>query len=123
MVALLLAWQQVALAAYVCGMAPDTMGQVTAPTSPAAMTAVDSDCPDMSDAMTGPLCQQHCAPDYATQVGARPTSVPLSVLTPIPPMLISVVIVESQPGRALARLDHRRPLPPTPRLLFCSLLI
>lgn len=123
MVALLLAWQQVALAAYVCRIAPETMGQVTALASPAAMTAVDGDCADMGDAATRPLCQQHCVPDRATQVDVRPAPVPLSPLTPIPPMLMSVAIVASQPGRTLARLDHRRTLPPTPRLLFCSLLI
>jgi hypothetical protein len=121
--ALLLLWQQVALATYVCQAVPEGMGQVTATTSMATMDAMDGHCADMDDASVSPLCHKHCAPDHATQVDARSTSVPLSALTAVPPTLISVAIVSLQSVRSLARLDQRRPLPPVPRLLFCSLLI
>lgn len=128
LVALLLLWQQVALAAYVCQAVPEqavseTMGQVTAMTAMDSMVAMGDSCPDMHGHPVSPLCQKHCAPDQATQVDARTTSVPLSALTAVPPTLMSVNIVALQSDRTLARLDHRRTPPPIPRLLFCSLLI
>jgi hypothetical protein len=123
LVALLLLWQQVALAAYVCQAAPETIGQVTAATGLASMTAMDGHCPEMHGSSVSPLCQKHCAPDHATQLDARPTSVPLSALTGPPPMLMTVAIVALQSDRSLARLDQRRTPPLISRLLFCSLLI
>ncbi len=123
LVALLLLWQQVALAAYACQAVPETMGQVTAMTSTAVMTSMGDDCTEMPNAPASPLCQQHCAPDHATQVDARPMSVPLSALTAVPPMLVSVAIVALQSSGNLARLDQQKTAPPVPRLLFCSLLI
>ncbi|MEP7184282.1 MAG: hypothetical protein ABI767_00470 [Rhodanobacter sp.] len=122
LVSLLLLWQQVALAAYACQVAPETIGQMTATTA-VSMNSMDGDCPDMRGSPSNPLCQKHCAPDHATQVDVRPTSVPLSALTAVPPMLMSVAIVSLQSDRFLARLDPRRTLPFVPRLLFCSLLI
>ncbi|MGP1664328.1 MAG: hypothetical protein ACTS5I_00130, partial [Rhodanobacter sp.] len=114
LVTLLLLWQQVALAAYVCQASPSTMGQVTAMTSTAATSAMGDDCAEMSTTSASPLCQQHCAPDHATQVDARPMSVPLSAFTAVQPMLMSVAIVALQSDRTLARLDQERtpPLPP-----------
>ena len=120
LVTLLLLWQQVALAAYVCHVAPESMGQVTAMTSTVAM---GDDCAGMSSIPVSPLCQQHCTPDHATQVDARPMSVPLSALTAVPPMLMSVTSITPSSDRALARHELRQTPPPSPRLLFCSLLI
>jgi hypothetical protein len=114
LVALLLVWQQVALAAYI--------GQVTAMTA-ASMHSMDGHCPEMHGSPSSPLCHKHCAPDHATQVDARSTSVPLSALTAVPPMLTSIAIVAQQSDRSLALLDQRRTPPAIPRLLFCSLLI
>ena len=122
LVSLLLIWQQVALAAYACQASPEIMGQVTTMTA-ASMNSMDVHCPDMQGSPTSPLCQKHCAPDHATQVDARSTSVPLSALTAIPPMLMSVAIVAQQSNQSLERLDQRRTPPPIPRLLYCSLLI
>lgn len=122
LVSLLLLWQQVALAAYACQAAPKSIGQMTAMTA-ISMNSMDGDCPDMHGSPTSPLCQKHCAPDHATQVDARSTSVPLSALTAVPPMLMSVAIVAHQSEQSLARLDQRRKPPAIPRLLFCSLLI
>ncbi|MEO7065270.1 MAG: hypothetical protein ABI114_00015 [Rhodanobacter sp.] len=123
LVTLLLLWQQVALAAYVCQAVPETMGQVTAMTSTTAATVMADDCVGMSDTPASPLCQQHCAPDHATQVDARPMSVPLSALTAVPPLLMSVASISLSSDRALTRHELRQTAPPIPRLLFCSLLI
>lgn len=123
LVSLLLLWQQVALAAYVCRAVPETMGQVTAMTSTASMDAMDGDCADMHNAPASPLCQQHCAPEHATQVDARSMSVPLSALTAVSPMQVSFAIVALPSDRSLVSRDRRRMQPPIPRLLFCSLLI
>ena len=120
LVALLLLWQQVALAAYVCQAVPESMGQMTAM---AAAASMDVNCADLHDALVSALCHKHCAPEHATQMDVRPTSVPLSALTAVPPMLTSVAIVALQSDRSLARGDQRRTPPPIPRLLFCSLLI
>ncbi len=122
LVALMLLWQQVAVAAYACQTLPAAMEQMTTMTPPASTAAMD-DCADMPGSRVTPLCQKHCAPDQVTQVDARPTSVPLSALTAVPPMLMSVTAVALQSDRSLARLDSRRTPPPIPRLLFCSLLI
>lgn len=119
LVTLLMLWQQTALAAYVCPTVPE-------PTTAAltnAMPGMDDSCAQMQDPSASALCQKHCLPDHATQVDARTTSVPLSALTAVPPMLMSVAVVALQSDRTLARLDHRRTRPPTPMLLFCSLLI
>ena len=120
LVTLLLFWQQVALAAYVCQAVPGTVGQVTAMASTVAM---GDDCAGMSDTPVSPLCQQHCTPDHATQVDARPLSVPLSALTAVPPMLMSVASITLSSDRALTRHELRQTPPAIPRLLFCSLLI
>ena len=121
LVTLLLLWQQVALAAYVCQAVPETIGQATAMT--AATVAMGDDCADMSDTPASPLCQQHCTPDHATQVDARAMSVPLSALTAVPPMLMSVASITLSSDRALVRHELRQTPPLIPRLLFCSLLI
>ncbi len=123
LVALLLLWQQVAVAAYACQLASPATGQVAEVMSTTATAAMGDDCAEMRGAPTSPVCRQHCAPGHATQVDARPTSVPLSALTAVPPMLISVANVALQSDRSLARLDQRRTPPLIPRLLFCSLLI
>ncbi|MEO7440312.1 MAG: hypothetical protein ABIU96_07660 [Rhodanobacter sp.] len=123
LVTLLLLWQQVALAAYACQAVAEPMGQVTAMMSTASTSAMDDGCADMRDTPASPLCQQHCTPDHATQVDARPMSVPLSALTAVPPMLMSVASIVLSSDRALTRHELRQTPPSIPRLLFCSLLI
>ncbi|KZC18940.1 MULTISPECIES: hypothetical protein [Rhodanobacter] len=120
LVTVLLLWQQVALAAYVCPTLPKATGQSTAMTS---MPAVDQTCAQMQGAPTDPLCDKHCLPDHATQVDVRTASVPLNVLTALPPMLLSVAAVTLPSNRTLARLDRLRAPPPAPMLLYCTLLI
>lgn len=123
LVTLLMVWQQVALAAYVCPTMPETTGRITALASLDPMAEMDANCPQMHRFSSIPLCQKHCAPDHATQIDARAPSVPLSALAAVPPMLIAVTAVARQSDRTLARRNHQRTTPPTPRLLFCSLLI
>lgn len=123
LVSLLMVWQQVALASYVCPMVTESTGRVTAMASADPMAAMDADCPDMQRAASAPLCEKHCTPDHATQVDARAPSVPLNALVPMPPMLMSVALVARQSDGTLALRNHQRTPPPTPRVLFCSLLI
>lgn len=123
LVVVLLLWQQVAVAAYACVVAP------AAPATAALAVAVHSssmamadDCVDMTTAVD-PLCRQHCQPDPATQVDARSASVPASALPAMPPVLLSVTAAALPSGRALVRRERLQAPPPIPRLLFCSLLI
>ena len=119
LVTLLMLWQQTALAAYVCPTVPD----VTTAALMNSMPGMDGGCAQMKGTSANPLCQKHCLPDHATQVDARTASVPISALTAVPPMLMSLAVVALQSDRTLARLDHRRTRPSSPVLLFCSLLI
>lgn len=120
LVTLLLMWQQVALAAYVCQAVPQAGGQVT---SVHAVAATDDGCADMGNPSTSPLCQQHCVPEHATQVDARQPSVPLSGLPALAPVSVAVAGIAIPRGWDLADYDLRRTSPPASRLLFCSLLI
>ena len=116
-------WQQVALAAYACPMMTEIAGQAAAMTPADPMAAMDADRAQMHHFPATPLCQKHCTPDHATQVDARAPSVPLNALAPMPPMLTAVALVARQSDATLAWRNHQRTPPPTPRVLFCSLLI
>ncbi|MEO7072132.1 MAG: hypothetical protein ABI300_03790 [Rhodanobacter sp.] len=120
LVTLLLLWQQTALAAYVCDTPSDATARAALVTP---MPAMDEGCPQLQDAPANPLCQKHCVPDHATQVEAHTAAVPLSMLTAVPPMLLSVALVALPSERALQRVGHLRTPPRPPMLLFCSLLI
>lgn len=120
LVTLLMLWQQTALAAYVCTMVPEATPAAALMTS---MPGMDGVCVQNQDAPASPLCQKHCAPDYATQVEAHTAAVPLSVLPAMPPMLMTPAVVALPSNRVLQRVGHLRAPPPTTRLLFCSLLI
>ncbi|HXD36090.1 MAG TPA: hypothetical protein VN624_05515 [Rhodanobacter sp.] len=121
LVALVLLWQQVAVAAYACTTVPALPAAVA--TQADSMAAMDDGCAGMPAAPADPLCRQHCQPDHATQVDARTASVPFNALASPPPALLSVAIVAPLSHRTLAHLDRLRAPPPIPRLLFCSLLI
>jgi hypothetical protein len=122
LVALLLLWQQVAVAAYACAIVPASPAAVVAQAEASSMTAMGDGCAEMP-APVAPICQQHCQPDHATQVDVRTASVPFNALTALPPMLLSVAAVTLPSGRTLTRRDRLRAPPPTPRLLYCALLI
>ncbi|MEO5812706.1 MAG: hypothetical protein ABIQ63_11385 [Rhodanobacter sp.] len=123
LVAFVLLWQQVAVAAYACQLPAQAVATVTEVLSSSLPARPDDSCAGMPDVPPSPLCKHHCAPDHATQVTVQTTSVPLSALTAVPPMLVSVAVAALQSDRVLASSDHWRAPPPVPRLLFCSLLI
>lgn len=123
LVVVLLLWQQVAVAAYVCVAAPVPPATATlAVAVHSSSMAMADDCADMATPVD-PLCRQHCQPDHATQVDARTASVPASALPALPPVLPSVTAVTLPSERALIQRERLRAPPPIPRLLFCSLLI
>ncbi|HEY8587014.1 MAG TPA: hypothetical protein VIL60_09850 [Rhodanobacter sp.] len=122
LVTAMLLWQQVAVAAYAC-VVPVSTPAVATPVQTSSMMAMGDDCEHMKAVSADPLCSKHCQPDHATQVEARVTSVPLSALAALPPAPLSVATMLPPSNRALARLDRLIAPPPTPRLLFCSLLI
>lgn len=122
LVALLLLWQQVAVAAYACNTAPASPAVVATQAAASSMAVMGDGCAGMP-APVAPICQQHCQPDHATQVDARTASVPFNALTALPPMLLSVAAVTLPSHRTLAHLDRLRAPPPTPMLLYCALLI
>jgi hypothetical protein len=121
LVAFLLLWQQVAMAAYACTMAP--VAQTMA--MHAGDAAMHEACPSMVDSHANgqALCQAHCHPDHVTQPDGRAGSVPPSLLAALPvswPPLMQATV----PARATPAWLHRLRAPPTPAsLLFCSLLI
>ncbi len=123
LVALMLLWQQVAVAAYACDTAPASSGAVVALAHSSSMAMMGDDCAEMPAAPVDPLCHQHCQPDHATQVDARTAPVPFNALAALPSTLSFVAVAALPSERTLARRDHWRASPPIPWLLFCSLLI
>jgi hypothetical protein len=122
LVALLLLWQQVALAAYACTVTPGA--GMPMPMSVTSSMPMGDHCPSMHAGSTqGPLCQAHCHADHAAQPEARSGSVPASLLATLPPDLPLVPAAHSPSGRAPERLYRLRAPPPPASLLFCSLLI
>ena len=117
LVTLLLLWQQVALAAYVCPQ-------------PAAAAAVAS---RMAMTRTGCMsrmpmghhdlaCAEHCAAAPSAQPDARAPNVPASLLSVLPPPALAVTRL---PGRAqpLPSCGRLAAASPPSRLRFCTLLI
>jgi len=118
LVTLLLLWQQVALAAYVC-----PHPNVVAGSERAATVMTQRSCMDNMQALPDQaLCAKHCAPDTSAQPDARSPSVPACVLMALAPVLPAVGAVSCN-GAALVPANQPPPDPPPARLLFCSLLI
>src|SRR3569623_413138 len=83
LVVLLLAWQQLAGAAYACTMPPSAAAPVAM--AGADRMAMEDTCPSMHDAQSRPpLCQAHCYPDHAAQPDARAGAVPPSLFAALP---------------------------------------
>ncbi len=118
LVTLLLLWQQVALASYVC---PQPAPAAAAMVVHAAMTRADS-MGTMPMHAHDPLCAEHCAQGASVQPDARAPNVPTSMLPALP--LLSQVVHPPVGNVALfaagAMLLSETP---SPRLRFCSLLI
>lgn len=123
LVALLLLWQQVAVAAYACTTVPASPAAVAMRVGALSMSAMGNGCAEMPATPIVPICQQHCQPDHATQVDVRTASVPFNALSAPPPMLLSVAAATLPSHRTLAHLDRMRAPPPAPMLLYCALLI
>lgn len=122
LVAILLLWQQVAVAAYACTLVPGADRAVATALSPSAMAAMGGECAD-PQMPVDPLCRQHCQPNHLTQVEHHAPSVPFNALAAVPPVLASFAVEALPAERAFARLDQRRIRPPIPRLVYCTLLI
>jgi hypothetical protein len=122
-VAVLLVWEQLAMAAYACTLPPQAVGSAIAMTASGTM-AMDGACPSMHG--TSPdrtVCQAHCQPDHAAQPDARTGSVPPSALAALPvywPALALTIATSSHVPQRFVRL---RAPPPPATLLYCSLLI
>lgn len=123
LVVLLLAWQQLAVAAYACTMPPSS-------TAPMAMAgddrmAMEGTCPSLHDAQSRPpLCQAHCHPDHAAQPDARAGSVPPSLFAALPVTDGAVSPAALDLAAQAPERRYRLQAPPPPAsLLFCSLLI
>lgn len=116
LVAVLLLWQQMALAANVCATSVPSMAAVTTSASqPACMSG-----------MQGPadrlMCAQHCAQGTPVQSDARSPNVPGSLLPPLAPIVPAVVMLPRAEA-SFASADQGHVFRPPFRLLFCSLLI
>jgi hypothetical protein len=122
LVVLLLAWQQLAVAAYAC-----TMPSVAAPVAMAGADrmAMEDSCPSMHDGQgLPPLCQAHCHPVHAAQPDARTGSVPPSLFAALPVTAGAVSPAALDLAAQAPERRYRLRAPPPPAsLLFCSLLI
>ncbi|MDE2155164.1 MAG: hypothetical protein KGJ32_04610 [Xanthomonadaceae bacterium] len=113
LVALLLLWQQMALAASLCPM----------PAAAAAAPAAQSAC---MSSQQGPahtaMCAQHCAQGSLVQSDARSPSVPGSMLPPLAPAMPAVAMLPRASSSFDSAFQLQAERPPL-RLLFCALLI
>lgn len=117
LLALLLLWQQVVLAASLC---PMPSGHLMAA---AAMPASQSDCMHGMQGHADPsLCAQHCAQGSLVQSDARLPNVPGSLLPPLAPAMPSVAMLPRAESSFASAFQLQAEHPPF-RLLFCSLLI
>ena len=115
--------QQIAIAAYACGMAPNAMGLVLATAPAASMPAMGDSPAPMHGSSDRLLCQRHCVPDNAARPDVPPASVPQGLLAALPPMLPVVLAAALPAGQTPERRLYRLRASPPATLLFCSLLI
>jgi len=124
LVALLLLWQQLAMAAYACAMVPQAstamVMQAGAHTMHGACRSMD---PPDQDSTSQPLCRAHCHPDHAAQPDGRAGSVPPSALATLPPQWPPLAQAIVFRRGAPAWSPRLRAPPPAASLLFCPLLI
>ena len=117
LVTLLLLWQQVALAAYVCPQ-PAPAAAVAA-----SMAMTRADC--MSRMQMGHhdlACAEHCAAAPSAQPDARAPNVPASLLSALPPLPMAVTRLLGRAVPVLPCAGLAADAPPS-RLRFCTLLI
>ncbi len=119
----LLLWQQLAMATYVCAAVPEAAGAAVAVSHAAAMAMTGDCCASTATPAVDPLCQPHCQPEQATQNDVRTASVPVNTLVALPPEWLTVAAVVLPSARNLTQRNRLHAPPPIPHLLFCSLLI
>lgn len=121
LVTLLLLWQQCAMAAYACAVAPGMAG--AAVHAAAGMTMVDDGAPVPVAAAERQVCQAHCNPEHMTQAEARSGSVQPGLFAALPPDWPPTLAAAAATGRTPPPDVYPRPPAPPASLLFCSLLI
>ncbi len=117
LVTLLLLWQQVALAAYVCPQPAPTAAVA------AGMAMTHADCISRMPMSHHDLtCAEHCAAAPSAQPDARAPNVPASLLSVLLPLVTAVTRL---PGRAVPVLPCAGLAADSPpsRLRYCTLLI
>lgn len=120
LLALLLLWQQVALAASLCPMPGGQLMQ--AAVTPASQTDCMHGMRGMQDHATPSLCAQHYAQGSLVQSDTRLPNVPGSMLLPLAPSMPTVAMLPHAVSTFTPAFRLRADHPPL-RLLFCSLLI
>lgn len=117
LMALLLLWQQMALATSLC---PMPSGHIM------AAVATSSSQPECMHGMQGhadpTMCAQHCAQGSVVQSDARLPNVPASMLPPLAPAMPTVIMLPRAESSFASAFRLQADHPPL-RLLFCSLLI
>ncbi|TAM64233.1 MAG: hypothetical protein EPN49_00740 [Rhodanobacter sp.] len=120
LVALLLLWQQMALATSLCPM-PGGYSMAAV-----ATTAAQPDCMHGMHEGQGhanpAMCAQHCAQGSLVQSDARSPNVPGSVLPPLAPAMPIVASLPRAESSFASAFQLHADHPPL-RLLFCSLLV
>ena len=117
LVAVLLLWQQMALAASLCPM-PGWHAMAAV-----ATTASQPECMHGGQGhANAAMCAQHCAQGSLVQSDARLPNVPASMLPPLAPAMPAVVWLPRAEA-SFASAFHLQADHPPLRLLFCSLLI
>ncbi|HUW28080.1 MAG TPA: hypothetical protein VMV97_05660 [Sulfuriferula sp.] len=119
LVALLLLWQQMAVATSLCPMSGLAMAAVATPASqPACMQSMHGGQGHVQRA----VCAEHCAQGSLVQSDARLPNVPASMLPPLAPAMPTVVMLPRAESSFASAFRLQADHPPL-RLLFCSLLI
>jgi hypothetical protein len=119
----MLLWQQVAVAAYACAVAPEAAraAAVASATVMGTMAMDGAHCDRAHDTQPAPLCEKHCLPDHFTQVDATTVSVPFLTVPIVFPPITAAAIGDRGAGR-FDLVDRRRPTP-SPLQLYGVLLI
>lgn len=122
LVALLLLWQQMAVATSLCSMSGLAMAAVATPASqPACMQSMQGGQGGQGHVQWA-VCAEHCAQGRLAQSDTRSLNVPGSMLPPLAPVMPNVIMLPRAESSFASELRLQADHPPF-RLLFCSLLI
>ncbi len=122
LVALLLLWQQMAVATSLCSMSGRAIAAVVTPASqPACMQSMQSMQGGQGHVQWA-VCTEHCAQGRLAQSDTRSLNVPGSMLPPLAPVMPNVIMLPRAESLFASAFRRQADHPPI-RLLFCSLLI